>query len=549
MNKTFLPFIMGQLRPVAISLLTALMLVGGSSFAWADETLTINESSTNTNYGVPFNAGKLTTSGTYGEFLVLSSQISSLAGNEITGMTFYTNKAADWGSASFTVCLKEVENTYYTSSTGPLGSSGTTTVYTGGLCSSNDKEVSIVFDTHFTYSGTNSLLVRINCTNTTGTDVEVNFTGANGADWSNASYTSYGTTSSLTRQRFQPKVTFTYEEPAVPTLSISPSGAASFGNVTADVNKTYTIVNNTGSAVTVTPSIDGDDAGMFSVSPYEATEIASGSNQTFTISFDWQADIAKLGYKEAIVSFTPDNGDAPFEIAASATATTALILDELTGSSPALSSGEKSSILIKYTPQNGWNTICMPFALYSKGGYDYMTPIFGEGWKAYTLSGFADKVLTFSKSPYSVSGGTPYLVYVESAASHPSGVLVENRSINYTSPSSSASYGTGTTATFRGTFAPIEAPGMAERWGVTTAGKLAQGTNKASIKGYRAYIETSDPAEARLSLAIDEDDATTLIGAVKMMENTNEVYNLNGQRVENVKRGLYVVNGRKVVIK
>ena len=39
MNKTLLHFIMGQLRPVAISLLTALMLVGGSSFAWAQKSL------------------------------------------------------------------------------------------------------------------------------------------------------------------------------------------------------------------------------------------------------------------------------------------------------------------------------------------------------------------------------------------------------------------------------------------------------------------------------------------------------------------------------
>ena len=39
MNKTLLHFIMGQLRPVAISLLTALMLVGGGSFAWAQKSL------------------------------------------------------------------------------------------------------------------------------------------------------------------------------------------------------------------------------------------------------------------------------------------------------------------------------------------------------------------------------------------------------------------------------------------------------------------------------------------------------------------------------
>lgn len=221
--------------------LIALLLTGGSNCVWGEETLTINDLSSNSNYGVPINTGKLTTSGMYGEFLVLSSQISELSGKSIKGLTFYTNKAADWGTASFTVCLKEVDNTCYSSSTGPLGTTGTTIVYTGGLSASEDKEVVVVFQNPFIYSGEKSLLVRINCTNTSGTNLEVNFTGANGSDWSDSSYKSYGTTYSLARQRFQPKVTIVYDEAGGDPIDVTtPTGltASNISPLSADLSWT-----------------------------------------------------------------------------------------------------------------------------------------------------------------------------------------------------------------------------------------------------------------------------------------------------------------------
>ena len=58
--------------------LVAALAVGWGNAAMADE-LTINGSASNTNYGVPFNGGKVTTSGLFGEFLVLPSQISNIA--------------------------------------------------------------------------------------------------------------------------------------------------------------------------------------------------------------------------------------------------------------------------------------------------------------------------------------------------------------------------------------------------------------------------------------------------------------------------------------
>lgn len=71
----------------------------------------------------------------------------------------------------------------------------------------------------------------------------------------------------------------------------------------------------------------------------------------------------------------------------------------------------------------------------------------------------------------------------------------------------------------------------------------------------KAYLETDDnlvPKEpgARIALIFD-DEATTSIQAVekKQVVNDNVYFTLSGQRVQNPTRGLYIVNGKKVIIK
>ena len=629
-------------------LLLSLALLIGSVDVWADE-LTINGSSSNSNRGVPFNAGMLTTSGTYGEFLVLSSQISSIASKNITGLTFYTNKAANWGTASFTVCLKEVDNSYYTTS--PLGDSGTTTVFTGSLSASADKEVSIVFDTPFSYTGTKNLLVRINCTNTTGTNIEVNFTGLTG-DYSTSSYKSYGCTTSYTKQSFQPKVQFSYEAPLLPTLSISPDGDAdfgtvwtnatktdyytitnnsastvnvtavidgtdassfsvspsaaqdiasgatqtysitytydssslgektatitftpdgddtnaitknitatavpdlqissldgSFGEVTADANKVYTITNQTGATVSITPSITGTNADMFSVSPDEETAIADGESQNFTVTFDWQADLEKFGDKTATITLTPNNGYDPFVISASATATADVVLDE--SKATTWTSGSGKSVLVKYQPVVGWNTLCLPIT--TSGN---IPKIFGSskdyGTKYYTFTSYEDGVLSFTKTSGYVGANKPCLVYVTTAKDNSAGVLLTGE---YVYQASSATPGSDGEGKFQGTYVRKDYDG--DNWyGVTPAGRIMKAGTGAYVKGYRAYFTgVSAPASGGdvKMFIIGGDDIPTDVGFVKMVDaDAKEVYNLAGQRVQKARKGIYIVNGKKVVIK
>lgn len=66
----------------------------------------------------------------------------------------------------------------------------------------------------------------------------------------------------------------------------------------------------------------------------------------------------------------------------------------------------------------------------------------------------------------------------------------------------------------------------------------------------KAYLRLPKTVNARGFSLFDDDDTTTGIEMISSVMNDGEVYNLNGQRVDNLKKGgLYIVNGKKMVIK
>lgn len=65
----------------------------------------------------------------------------------------------------------------------------------------------------------------------------------------------------------------------------------------------------------------------------------------------------------------------------------------------------------------------------------------------------------------------------------------------------------------------------------------------------KAYLQLSTAASAR-ALVFADDEATGIEAVDNMpFANDHSVYNLNGQRVNTPQKGLYIVNGRKVVLK
>ena len=218
----------------------------------------------------------------------------------------------------------------------------------------------------------------------------------------------------------------------------------------------------------------------------------------------------------------------------------ATVLDETVGT--VASTGNQPSMVVKYTAKSGWNTICMPFALTDA----ILTQIFGEGYKIYDLKSYdtTEDILSF-KTATSFTARKPYLVYVATAASHPEGVKLFNVNVTSTTASETES----SPVTFQGTYAPIAAGDLTDWYGVTTGGEIRKASNTASLDGFRAYF-TGVPASAsaRLSIYDEATGITTILGSNEVLKD-NRVYNLNGQKIQNAKKGLYIVNGRKVVIK
>ena len=81
------------------------------------------------------------------------------------------------------------------------------------------------------------------------------------------------------------------------------------------------------------------------------------------------------------------------------------------------------------------------------------------------------------------------------------------------------------------------------------------GVNSSSAKAFRAYFvnsstEAAAEESARVSFNFGDGDVTTAISEVKAQTADSEaIYNLGGQRVQKAQKGLYIQNGKKVVVK
>ena len=89
-----------------------------------------------------------------------------------------------------------------------------------------------------------------------------------------------------------------------------------------------------------------------------------------------------------------------------------------------------------------------------------------------------------------------------------------------------------------------------------SSGQFYYSKGLTKMKGYRAFFETQEilskvenAAGAKIGLNIGG-ETTSLNEELRMKnEKYNAIYNLAGQRVAQPTRGLYIVNGKKVIIK
>lgn len=203
-------------------------------------------------------------------------------------------------------------------------------------------------------------------------------------------------------------------------------------------------------------------------------------------------------------------------------------------------SGTYAKADLKRTFAEGWNTICLPFAI------DNIEAAFGTGAKAYGFDDFADGELKFSQVT-SLAAGTPYVIYVPAEITEL--IAFENIVVEESNTTSSNIDKNG--ACFRGTYAPVAAGEWTKNnstdniYGITPDGMIRKAGPEASILGLRAYFDI--PAGTEVKGFVFEDGATAITEITENTENSEPIYNLAGQRLNKAQKGINIVNGKKVL--
>gem|GEM_PF-893253 len=216
----------------------------------------------------------------------------------------------------------------------------------------------------------------------------------------------------------------------------------------------------------------------------------------------------------------------------------AVVLDEAVAPE-GLGTGYQDKVVVKYTAKQGWNTICMPFALTD----DDLTALFGEGWKVYEFYQYKNGELGFREASRR-SAGYPYIVYCENVPTieEPGYILTY---VSFTTEK----YDEYSGAKFQGTFTPMAEGTLAGKYGVTPDGKIRKGGAGATMPGFRGYFELPADAPAPTLSFTDESGETTYIRGIEAEQILKGAYNLQGQPVDTPTKGVYIINGKKVVIK
>lgn len=221
-------------------------------------------------------------------------------------------------------------------------------------------------------------------------------------------------------------------------------------------------------------------------------------------------------------------------------------LDESKDNAETISGNADKTVNVKLTrtlKADVWNTFCVPFNVTVAG-----SPL--EGATIKQIASVEEKtdgaVINFEDAPATLEAGKAYLVRTTTAIENPTfnGVTVKN--VDPTNCSRNENY------QLIGIYSPknIDASLYGKVFGINNQDKLAKVMKDTSIKGMRAYFLLANSATAA---KLNFGGELTGIDAVDNGEAvmTGKVYNLNGQYVgnslEGLKKGVYVVNGKKVL--
>ena len=292
---------------------------------------------------------------------------------------------------------------------------------------------------------------------------------------------------------------------------------------------------------------------------FDGSAVAWNTVNTSGSTFGFSGLTPKTTYVLKVRGDYGSDGYGPWtEINAFTTAIDQLTLDETSVEPPA--AGIVMNLKVNRTiTANEWSTICLPFAMtqaqfQNAFGNDallkeykgYTTKLDGSGTPTAIVMKFDD--FEWTNPATKTVAGTPYLIKTTKD--------IESFDVNNVNISTKHDvlYAGDTKYNFVGKFKGVLAKTTVPKQALFISNnKFYYSTGKTNIKAFRGWFELQAIVDNAASAPVyfSFDDETTGIQNIQRTTVGDDVYyNLNGQRVENPKKGqIYIKNNKKVVVK
>lgn len=214
---------------------------------------------------------------------------------------------------------------------------------------------------------------------------------------------------------------------------------------------------------------------------------------------------------------------------------------------------ENANVTLQRTlSKDYWNTFCVPFALDA----EQVTQYFGEGTQLRTYEGNCNNNIVYFATVDNIEAGKPYIM-------KPGNAVVQNPTFEGVSMVATGldengnpqAVGDASTVQMKGIYNHVTLVQDKTNIYIGAGNKFyyPADAEACQMNGLRAYFIVPEGTDIK-KLRANLDGATTSLGEIFDTEESNTpVYNLQGQCVGNslstLKSGIYVQNGKKVVVK
>lgn len=214
---------------------------------------------------------------------------------------------------------------------------------------------------------------------------------------------------------------------------------------------------------------------------------------------------------------------------------------------------ENANVTLQRTlSKDYWNTFCVPFALDAK----QVTQYFGEGTQLRTYEGNCENNIVYFATVDNIEAGKPYIMKPGNAVvTNPTFEGVSMVATGLDENGNPQAVGDASTVQMKGIYNHVTLVQDKTNIYIGAGNKFyyPADAEACQMNGLRAYFIVPEGTDIK-KLRANLDGATTSLGEIFDTEESNTpVYNLQGQCVGNslstLKSGIYVQNGKKVVVK